>query len=42
MSILRSALVAAIMAVSFSTAAARADDLAGTVAAKLRESGTLS
>jgi hypothetical protein len=42
MSILRSALVAAIMAASFVTATARADDLAGTVAAKLRESGTLS
>jgi len=42
MSILRSALVVAVMGAPFVMPAARADDLAGTVAAKLRESGTLS
>ena len=42
MSILRSALVVAVMGAPFVMPEARADDLAGTVAAKLRESGTLS
>ena len=42
MSISRSTLLAAVTAASLLTTTARADDLAGTVAAKLRESGTLS
>ena len=42
MSILRSAFVAAVVGACCVMPAARADDLAGTVAAKLRESGTLS
>ena len=42
MSILRSAFVMAVVGTSFVTSAAWADDLAGTVAAKLRESGSLA
>jgi hypothetical protein len=42
MSILRSAFVMAVVGTSFVLPAARADDLAGTVAAKLRESGALA
>jgi hypothetical protein len=42
MSILRSAFVMAVVGTSFVLPAARADDLAGTVAAKLRESGSLA
>ena len=42
MSILRSAFVMAVVGTSFVMPAARADDLAGTVAAKLRESGSLA
>ena len=42
MSILRSAFVMAVVGTSFVLPAARADDLAGSVAAKLRESGSLA
>jgi hypothetical protein len=42
MSILRSAFVMAVVGTSFVMPAVRADDLAGTVAAKLRESGSLA
>ena len=42
MSILRSAFVMAVVGTSFVMPAAQADDLAGTVAAKLRESGSLA
>jgi hypothetical protein len=42
MSILRSAFVMAVVGTSFVLPSARADDLAGTVAAKLRESGSLA
>ena len=42
MSILRSAFVMAVIGTSFVLPAARADDLAGSVAAKLRESGSLA
>ena len=42
MSILRSAFVMAVVGTSFVLPAARADDLAGSVAAKLRESGALA
>ncbi|MFM8702648.1 MAG: BON domain-containing protein [Planctomycetia bacterium] len=42
MSILRSAFVMAVVGASFVLPAARADDLAGAVAAKLRESGALA
>jgi len=42
MSILRSAFVMAVVGTSFVMPAARADDLAGTVASKLRESGSLA
>ena len=42
MSILRSAFVMAVVGTSFVLPAARADDLAGAVAAKLRESGSLA
>ena len=42
MSILRSAFVMAVVGTSFVLPTARADDLAGSVAAKLRESGSLA
>ena len=42
MSILRSAFVMAVVGTSLVLPAARADDLAGSVAAKLRESGSLA
>ena len=42
MSILRSAFVMAVVGASLVLPAARADDLAGAVAAKLRESGALA